>query len=111
MAGRLASSRIPESGGVVKPNPSIRKPFSAPGLCECCGVPCPESRECHHVFTRGAGGPDIRENLIGLCFQCHRRFHDGHEPRRETMLAIIAEREGKTVEAIVEAVNAKRRLR
>ncbi len=95
----------------MKHNSSIRKEFSAAGLCECCGEPCPNGRECHHVFTRGAGGPDIRENLIGLCFKCHRRFHDGHEPRRETLLAIVAEREGTTVEAIVELVNEKRRLK
>ena len=32
----------------------------------------------HHKKTRGAGGTDDKSNLIGLCWQCHRKVHDGN---------------------------------
>ena len=43
--------------------------------CEVCGAPC----DCgpHHIKSRGAGGSDAEENLIQLCFNCHRKVHDG----------------------------------
>jgi len=30
----------------------------------------------HHIRSRGAGGGDEIENLITLCFNCHRKVHD-----------------------------------
>lgn len=30
----------------------------------------------HHVQFRSHGGPDIRQNLLTLCFQCHDAVHD-----------------------------------
>lgn len=30
-----------------------------------------------HYVSRGRGGPDILENLMLLCFECHRKQHDG----------------------------------
>lgn len=31
----------------------------------------------HHIQFRSEGGNDILENLISLCFNCHRWAHDG----------------------------------
>ena len=30
-----------------------------------------------HYVSRGRGGPDVLENLMLLCFECHRKLHDG----------------------------------
>lgn len=32
--------------------------------------------DVHHVFPRGAGGPDIASNRIVVCPNGHRRIHD-----------------------------------
>lgn len=71
--------------------------------CEYCGR-CAEG-EPHHIFTRGAGGRDIKENLIELCFDCHRAAHDGHI-RRDALLGLVAKREGKTYDEIY-AINRR----
>jgi len=55
--------------------------------------------EPHHIRTRGAGGSDIRENLIQLCGEHHRAVHDGHL-NRHFLIQVVANREGKTVEEI-----------
>jgi hypothetical protein len=31
----------------------------------------------HHVIYQSHGGPDELNNLITLCWQCHRAHHDG----------------------------------
>ncbi|WP_416341297.1 HNH endonuclease signature motif containing protein [Sporomusa sphaeroides] len=38
--------------------------------CEVCGAPA-HGIGPHHIITRGAGGADIPENLIQLCWTCH----------------------------------------
>lgn len=89
----------------------VLESFPSPGLCEGCGVPC-SSRERHHVFTQGAGGPDLRCNIIMLgdaftdqC-QCHTKFHGkALASERERFLTIIAKREKTTPEAIEAVVN------
>ena len=43
--------------------------------CEICGVRT--GNEPHHIISRGAGGPDIKENLIQLCPKCHSEAHNG----------------------------------
>lgn len=94
---------------------SVLDEFRTRGPCELCGVMQPR-REPHHAFTRGAGGKDIRENLVALgphdtpwvCC-CHRRVHDGHIPRR-CVLSVIALREGRTLEEIEYINNEARRL-
>jgi hypothetical protein len=40
--------------------------------CLCCRrSPC----DPHHVTTRGAGGDDVAENLMPLCSEHHRLWH------------------------------------
>ena len=62
-------------------------------VCESCyGI---GALECHHIFTRGAGGGqrlDVRINLIMLCKECHEQAQRNRIPRR-TLLALAAERE------------------
>jgi hypothetical protein len=50
------------------------------------------SGEPHHVRPRSLGGSDIKENLIQLCFECHRAAHDGKVHYTE-LVAIVARRE------------------
>jgi len=71
--------------------------------CERCGRPA--DIEPHHVFTRGAGGQDIPENLIQLCTACHIAAHDGRI-RRDELIRIVADREQHTEDYIF-AVNRR----
>jgi hypothetical protein len=71
---------------------SVRKPY-----CELCGSPT--TIWPHHIKPRGAGGKDVKENLIQLCFNCHRDVHDGKLHRRN-LVEIVAKREGLPVKEI-----------
>lgn len=73
--------------------------------CEVCGRPA--GGEPHHIITRGAGGPDIPENLIQLCGICHTHAHTG-ELSREKILWTIASRFRTTPSAILEIINKHR---
>jgi 5-methylcytosine-specific restriction endonuclease McrA len=75
--------------------------------CEVCGARA--YGEPHHIITRGAGGPDIPENLIQLCWQCHYgEVPSGRLPKAR-LFAIIARRERKTPEEIEDIVYRARR--
>ena len=65
--------------------------------CERCGTHA--DIEPHHIFTVGSGGGDVRINLIQLCTYCHIATHSGNIERKE-LLAIVARREGKTVDDV-----------
>ena len=41
--------------------------------CQTCGSR--RGLEVHHITPRSKLGPDAEENLITLCWQCHRRIH------------------------------------
>ena len=43
--------------------------------CQYCG--CYTESPPHHIKHRSQGGSDILENLVLLCFACHRLLHDG----------------------------------
>jgi hypothetical protein len=51
--------------------------------------------QVHHVIPRIAGGTDHPENLITLCYACHRARHDaignGFHPYLEVSMAIITD--------------------
>ncbi|WP_282103420.1 HNH endonuclease [Halomonas getboli] len=56
----------------------------ADGICECCGSSAPFIREdgtpfleVHHLRRLADGGPDIVENAVALCPNCHRELHAG----------------------------------
>jgi 5-methylcytosine-specific restriction endonuclease McrA len=69
--------------------------------CERCGRP--GHGGCHHIKYQSQGGDDIKENLIRLCFDCHRGIHDARYNRME-LIAIVAGREGMTPEEVAEAI-------
>ncbi|MHB8927101.1 MAG: HNH endonuclease [Bacillota bacterium] len=74
-------------------------------VCELCGGRA--EGEPHHIRPRSLGGPDIRENLIQLCFECHRKAQDGLI-HREKLFQIVAAREGTTLVEVHEAVGLPR---
>ncbi len=57
----------------------------------------------HHIRYRSQGGSDIRPNLIRLCMCCHRGIHDA-KYKRDELIAIVAQREGKAAREIAEAI-------
>lgn len=82
---------------------SLLDEFRNTGRCEWCKKAV---RRCepHHVMCKGIGGGsrvDLRINLIALCHECHRRFHDGNLPR-DLLIEVIADREGWLFEELKE---------
>jgi hypothetical protein len=65
--------------------------------CEHCGGKA--TGEPHHIRPRSLGGSDIPENLIQLCFDCHRAAHDG-KILYPVFVAIVAKREDFTIEEV-----------
>ena len=54
----------------------------AAGKCELCRMPAPFTNasnepflESHHIIWLAHGGPDILENTVALCPNCHRKMH------------------------------------
>lgn len=77
--------------------------------CEFCNRSTPGC-DPHHIFSRGAGRLDIRENIVSLCRKCHQLNHDGKITRAE-LLDIVARREHTTAAKIVAKVYRLRRKR
>ncbi len=85
----------------------------SPGPCEICGTYCPR-REVHHIFARGMSGAfrmDIPINLLSTgtfpyC-SCHALAHSGRL-ERSALLQIVAGREGREVEEMVDELLAIR---
>ena len=69
--------------------------------CEICGRMT--NNEPHHIISRGAGGPDIAENLIQLCPICHTKAHSGSFSKQQ-LFNIIARRLNTTSELIEEKI-------
>lgn len=76
--------------------------------CELCGSEkCVENA---HIVSRGAGGPDIRENVVRLCgparygMGCHGAQHC-EAISKDELFAVVARREGKTVDEIKDIVH------
>ena len=42
--------------------------------CRKCGRIAP--LHAHHIVRRSSGGDDSLDNLVSLCFECHRALHD-----------------------------------
>lgn len=69
--------------------------------CERCGKP--GHGGAHHIRYKSQGGGDIRENLIRLCAKCHSDIHNARYSRND-LIAIVAEREGKTCLEIAKTI-------
>jgi hypothetical protein len=87
----------------VKPrNPKLIREFRKEiDCCERCGSQY--CLEVAHITSKGAGGPDIRENILKLCgpasmgMGCHGADHRGEIPKEE-LYGIAGRREGLTAE-------------
>jgi hypothetical protein len=77
--------------------------------CEVEGCEHPTPAESHHVYTRGAGQIDLPCNLIALCHAHHYSHHYNGTPSTADLLAIVARREGVSVEDIQQTVWRYRR--
>lgn len=47
------------------------------GQCLACGTAGENRLQLHHTVYRSQGGTHDRDNLITLCFRCHRLHHEG----------------------------------
>lgn len=79
-----------------------RKPY-----CEVCGAPA--YGEPHHIEPRGSGGPDIRENLIQLCWRCHYEKVPAGKLSKDYLFEIVARRMKETPEEVKETVRRAKR--
>lgn len=98
-----------------RPMPKIKRVIDPAGMkkvkaidhCERCNRPANGFcvLEVAHVISKGAGGPDIKENCLKLCGPasmsagCHGMDHRG-EIDNDELFGIIAVREEKTMEEI-----------
>jgi len=48
-------------------------------LCQRCGSAGP--LHIHHIHLRSQGGPDLVDNLLTLCWQCHDEVHRMGQPQ------------------------------
>src|SRR5690606_4688331 len=93
----------PRRGQVISPETIREVREQANHRCEYCGRWC-EHLEVHHIAERGMGGGrrrDERWNLVALCPDCHRGYHEGRIPRRE-FIARVAYRDGWLLEDLLE---------
>lgn len=72
-------------------NPKLIKAMKDIGWCEYCGKKNGQL-ETHHIKSKSSGGNDVKDNLIVLCFECHRIVHDGNISRDE-LRRIVSERD------------------
>src|ERR1700734_1493026 len=111
--GRLCWFHRPEAsmfsfrkdGDMRIDNPKLLAEFRKKARCEWCGVRSDTGRDPAHIIGRGAGGPDIRCNLVSLCRQCHTESHTGGYPSYFDMLAVVSRREKAECETIEDVVN------
>ncbi len=71
-------------------------------ICEYLGCLEPAA-EVHHIKTRGAGGSDIRPNLIHLCVQHHKQAQE-YKIDRLVLVQIVAKREKVTPEDVCASI-------
>lgn len=76
-------------------------------ICQYCGRPTPSGCDPAHVLSRGAGGSDIRSNVLALCrgfdagewISCHHSHHTGRITSDDLWRA-IARRDNRTFEEV-----------
>lgn len=71
-------------------------------LCEVCGRRA--HGQPHHIVTVGAGGPDISENLIQLCWECHYGKVPNGKLSKRQLFTIVARRLNKTFDEVIQTV-------
>lgn len=63
------------------PEASRRKLLQEP-LCRNCRK---QATDGHHILLRSQGGDDVEDNILPVCHQCHRDFHDARLELRVTL--------------------------
>ncbi len=90
---------------------AVLRLYRGPGKCAICGTFSPQ-RECHHVWSRGAGRLDIPINVCSLggawSCMCHSRSQCYTIPRQNVVQA-VAFREGLDAEFVAQRVPWLRR--
>ena len=85
----LASNSNPKPAKrPAKTDDFVRNPYVAAyvkkmanGICDLCQQPAPFEKDgqpffhCHHVLWLARGGPDVIQNAVALCSNCHDRMH------------------------------------
>lgn len=61
--------------------------------CIYCGRPGP-GLHLHHVRRRSQGGAGEENNLVSLCWECHRKLHDGAKEIQAYCETYLEERYG-----------------
>ena len=90
-------------------NEPLLQEFREKTVCEWCRKTYRSGLDPHHIFSRGAGRVDIRENLLALCRECHLFANAGGEPTKDQLLEVAAKREKMTPDKIVSKVYRMRR--
>ena len=87
--GRKSESRVTKGGRIIMGRAEYEKLCrelyaAAGGRCAICGryLAVFSTWLFDHIIKRSAGGPDTRENLRPLCFDCHRREDFGGKQSR-----------------------------
>lgn len=86
-AGNTSPQKAPQSTTAFKRDPRVVAWVrdQAAGRCDLCGESAPFlSRgepflEVHHVLPLAEEGPDVVENAVAVCPNCHRRLHHSDE--------------------------------
>jgi hypothetical protein len=69
--------------------------------CEVCGHPA--YKLPHHIESVGSGGPDMEENQIQLCQECHTKAHGGKIAKR-FLFSIVAKRMKMDIDDLIDGV-------
>jgi 5-methylcytosine-specific restriction protein A len=100
LKARAAAAKAEPSKRSSTTEQFIRNPYvtsyvkkAANGICDLCRHSAPFSKNgepyfhCHHVLWLSRGGPDIIQNAVALCPNCHARTHE--LDRRDDIQALV----------------------
>lgn len=96
---------------MIREDETLLDLFRGAGRCEWCLRWC-ELRHAAHIFARGMGSGgrlDVRFNVVAICWQCHQENHAGRKPKREDLLAAVAQRHNLTPEEVEDIIHVYRR--
>ena len=76
------SRAVPSTASVPFPKPPKRivdpeagkRKLALDAKCRICQE---RASDGHHVLLRSQRGDDLEDNIVPLCRECHRRYHDG----------------------------------
>lgn len=78
--------------------------------CQFCHRPTPTGCDPAHILSRGAGGSDIRSNVIALCWWCHRILNHNGRINAGQLWQAVAVRDGRASDEVEAEVFFVRRL-